>query len=199
MPDFYEPDADWRSRFANFSANGWESEFARLLSAELADDALAVAQALRFAWRADCSSLAAQRLEAAAAAVSPGLFTPDPTKAPADPVSVVEIAAFRAMIAVAQRQLSGAGLDQVRVFRGLRMTVKYHEGDVIESIGRALSSWTANPAVAGAYAGRVPSDFGYVLRADVAVDRVALLFDPSSDGEVVVIGDTLCTVVKVIP
>jgi hypothetical protein len=104
-----------------------------------------------------------------------------------------EVAAVMEMVLLTQRQLA-AGV-QLTLFRGLQATL-WENGDAIRLVGRGMSSWTPDRAVAVAHAAKAGR--GTVFRTDVHRDRVAMLFDPSSDGEAVLIGDVQAVVTDIL-
>jgi hypothetical protein len=184
---------DWRQAFPDDSAGSWERRLREALGERAAD-----VWPFRTAWRSDSRLPLARDLEYHLAEMH-GVDVVDvrglDAWSPPKHLRLSEIAAVAEMVVVTQRLLVGAGINELTLFRGVQ-AAEWEADEAVQLVGRGLSSWTPDRAVAVGYAAKVRR--GTVFRTVVAPRRVAMLFDPSSDGEAVVIGDVEAVVTDII-
>ena len=171
---------DWREAFPDDSRVSWE----RRLAAEAGADMWAIARPFAEAWRRDSTSELARRLENHVA-VTAGIALEHgfPDVAPLDDI---EQSAVLAAMSATRRALLAGGVDEVQLYRGQASEPAWARGHRVRLDRRALTAWTPERAIAVGHAGR--NRPAAVLSVATSVDRIGLAFDPSSDGEIVLVG-----------
>jgi hypothetical protein len=182
---------DWREAFPDDSRVAWE----RRVATEAGADAWTLARPFVEAWRRDNTTELARRLETHVAAarrisLASGLVAAEALDE-FDALGVDQV-----MVAV-RSLLQRAGVDRLVLFRGQAAHAGALAGEEVETVGRGLTAWTPDRPIAIGHAGRRRP--AVVLRSEVGVDQVALAYDPSSDGEIVLLGPVAATVDTLVP
>jgi hypothetical protein len=184
---------DWRQAFPDDSAASWEQHTLRSLGRDAE-----YAWPFRTAWRYDSTLPLARDLEYHIAERY-GIEVVDvrgiDESDPPGPLSGREATAIATMVAQTQTKLHDAGIEALTLYRGVGQAGWNHR-TMVALVGRGLSAWTPDRAVAIGHAAK--GGHGAVFSTSVDPTAVAMLFDPSSDGEVVVIGDVAARVVDIL-
>jgi hypothetical protein len=177
---------DWRDAFPDDSRVTWE----RRVAAASGADMWSLARPFIEAWRRDNAVELARQLEMhVATGLSIRLSRGLAVSATLDEFDALGI---DHVMAAVRSVLRGAEVDRLMLFRGQAAHAGAYVGEEVETVGRGLTAWTPDRAIATGHAGRRRP--AVVLRCDADVSQVALAFDPSSDGEIVLLGTVEATV-----
>jgi len=180
---------DWRTQFSDDSRISFDA----LIERDVGPEAWTAASVFREVWRYDSRAGEARQVEA--------YFARSRRYLEFDASGIAGLSekqqrAIDRMVSGTQAVLRSRAIVRLQLYRGQPQTEAAHLGEMVTVTGRALTSWSPDPAIAYSYAAR--SRPGLVLGTEADVTAVALAYDPTSDGEIVLLGDVAATISKLV-